>query len=302
MKRLLLTGSNGVLGTKLLADLSSEYDVLATSTGRDQNHTLVNHNYQTLDITHEDRVKEIIKAFSPEIIIHTAAYTNVDGAEREREKCYQVNVEGTRFLAEAAVECDAKLVFLSTDYVFDGESGPYLEEDSPHPVGWYGQTKYEAERIVSALLSTALICRTTVLYGIAPHLRTTFVPWLVRELGSGKAVNIVTDQWNNPTLAEDLSGMIGALIQSDQSGLFNTMGASYLSRLDFAVEIADYFSLPKYLVQPITTDSLHQAARRPLKGGGKIDKLMKSTGYQPMTVGQQLELIRPQLIRAGILS
>ncbi len=297
MTRIAITGGNGVLGTKLvellLADQGNQ--ILSLSNVAQKTESRAGFATVWADIRDGQNVIEVMRKFEPEMIIHTAAYTNVDGAETERELCRSVNVDGTTNLASAAAQIGAKLVYLSTDYVFDGMAGPYDEEAEPHPLGWYGATKLMGESAVQATCDDFLICRTTTLYGCARGVRQTFVPWLLAQLQTGKPVSIVADQWSNPTLADDLAMMIRALLTKSATGLFNTMGQDYVSRYDFALQVADFFGLDKSLISRVSTVSLQQAAVRPLLGGGKIDKLVEVTGYHPMTVREQLMAIKQQL-------
>lgn len=292
----LITGSNGVLGTKLIEAMLARGDSFVASDRSDcLNSYLGDFRYQSLDITDAKQIASLMRHYAPAIILHAAAFTAVDRAEVEHDTCWQVNVEGTRLLAEAASLLGSKLVYLSTDYVFDGKSGPYLETATPNPLGRYAKSKFAGEKVVQTLLPNALICRTTILYGIAPHFRPTFVSWLLNELRAQREVKIVVDQWSNPTLAEDLAGMILSLLDHEAEGVYNAMGTEYLSRFDFAKQISRFFGLDERLIQPTTTAALDQLAPRPLHGGGIIDKLVALTGYQPMSVIQQLQRVSRQL-------
>ncbi len=184
---------------------------------------------------------------------------------------------------------------LSTDYVFDGREGPYTEADEPNPLSVYGQTKWEAEKIVGRMLPHAVIARTMVLFGHGVGVRPNFVTWLVQALQSGQPVRIVNDQWGSPTWAGDLAGMLLALLDADASGVFHTAGPEWLHRHAFALKIADVFGLDVSLIQEIDSGALGQAANRPLRSGLCIDKLRAQTGYTPLSLDAALKILKNEM-------
>jgi len=178
-------------------------------------------------------VTNLIRKTAPDVVVHTAAFTNVDRCELDRKKAYQINVEGTRNVALGAR--NSKVVYISTDYIFDGEVGMYHENDKPNPVSYYGQTKFEGEQIVQDICDNYIIARTSVLYGW--HTRLNFVSWVIHELQKGNKINIVTDQFNSPTLVDDLAEQIIMLIERDKRGIFHTAGGERISRYEFVNDI-----------------------------------------------------------------
>jgi dTDP-4-dehydrorhamnose reductase len=289
--KILITGSNGVLGTKLSKRFLGDSDVIGADLQDDSMIGL--ENYVRLDITKPDLVLDAFRTFRPDVCIHTAAYTAVDRAESERSIAELVNVAGSTNIAKACSEFAVKMVYISTDYIFDGQDGPYTEESTPNPISWYGETKYRGELALGGL-EDALIARTTVLYGHESHLRSTFVSWLIGELRAGREVRIVDDQFSNPTLAEDMAEMLYLLVSEDKKGVYNTMGGEYLNRYEFSIMIARYFDLDESLITPISTASLGQPAPRPLKGGGDVSKI-RSLGHDPLTILEQLNIISDQI-------
>ncbi|RTZ72092.1 MAG: dTDP-4-dehydrorhamnose reductase, partial [Candidatus Neomarinimicrobiota bacterium] len=213
MKKVLITGAGGQLGSSMELE-----DFIMITTSRFHNDAVESPTIDAdLDITNEYQVKTIIAENDPDIIVHLAAMTNVDGCELNPDQAYEVNVRGTVNLLN---HFNGKFVLLSTDYVFDGNEGPYSENDTVNPKNVYGKTKLEAERKVREFSADWLILRTNVVWNIGGKHKASFVDWLVEELDMGNQVRIVTDQWNNPTHTEDLGCVINELLKHDASGLY----------------------------------------------------------------------------------
>jgi dTDP-4-dehydrorhamnose reductase len=281
-KRIIISGGRGLLGRGLLQDLVKKNSVLAISNGDGTFDCSVN-----LDIRERAKIIKLVGNFSPNLIIHTAALTNLDYCEKNKKDAWEVNVEGTRNIALACREIGAKMIYVSTDYVFDGNNGRYKETDTPNPISTYAQTKYEGERIVSEL-SNHLICRTSVLYG--NHPRPNFVVWVVNELRKGNKINVVKDQFNSPTLADDLSDMIIKLVEAEQTGIFHTAGRERINRLDFVKKITEVYDLDYSLVNPIDTKDLNWVAHRPMDSSLDVSKVSKFK--KPLNIVEGLTKMR----------
>ncbi len=288
-KRVLITGSNGVLGTKLIEAAIADHEVIATDLQPEAlNSFLGTFTYVPMDITEQAQVARVFEQFRPSLVIHAGAYTDVDGAEKNRDLCYQVNVIGTQHVAVAV---QGKLVYVSTDYVFDGTSGPYREGDAVHPLGWYGETKHQGEQAASNNADDVLICRTSTLYGFAPNItKYNFVGWVLRQLEQGRQARVATDQYVNHTIAEDLAATVLALAASGQRGVYHTAGEDRLSRFEFARRAAEQFGFDPSLLIPATCAELGWTALRPLEGGFVMDKLHQHLTM--MGTEQQLAIIR----------
>ena len=299
MKRICITGGNGLLGSKIIAAAKEAYGLISIDL---QEHSLSRaHDLEYIrgDVTDKEFFLHQVERSHPDVVIHAAAFTDVDGCEREKDKAWDVNVEGTRNVALACKTLGIKMIHLSTDYVFDGKSGPYDEEDEPNPVGHYGKTKLESEQVVRELLDDFVIARTMVLYGYAPGEQTNFVIWLVEQLRSGERVRIVDDQFGTPTLADDLARALIVLYEKDARGLYNTVGSEWLSRYDFAIRIAEIFKLDASLIVRITTAELNQDANRPLRSGLRIDKIRRGFGVEFSSVSEGLRIVKQQMTEAG---
>jgi dTDP-4-dehydrorhamnose reductase len=301
--RILVTGSNGLVGTKLLERLLADRSAEPLGAYHQQrtNDYLGELPCWTLDVTSAERVEQVLDEARPDVVVHASAFTNVDAAEREREQARAINADGTANLARACAARDVRLVYLSTEYVFDGAAGPYRETDPANPLGWYAQTKLAGERAVMAAGGSWAIARTTVVYGYAPHVRANFVLWLVGKLRAGERVSIVEDQVGSPTLAENLAEMVLALAGSSLTGVFNTAGANVISRLDFSRQIAATFGLDATLIEPVSTACLGQAAPRPLKAGLVMDAFRAAFPDVPvLTAAEGLARVKRQFELAGL--
>jgi dTDP-4-dehydrorhamnose reductase len=284
MKKVLITGAGGQLGSSMELE-----DFIMITTSRFHNDAVESPTIDAdLDITNEYQVKTIIAENDPDIIVHLAAMTNVDGCELNPDQAYEVNVRGTVNLLN---HFNGKFVLLSTDYVFDGNEGPYSENDTVNPKNVYGKTKLEAERKVREFSADWLILRTNVVWNIGGKYKASFVDWLVEELDEGNQVRIVTDQWNNPTHTEDLGCVINKLLKHDASGLYHYGSAEVLNRYDFARLIANIYNLDENLIKPIMTQELNQLAKRPLRSGLKTNKIERDFAIIPAVLREDIEKI-----------
>lgn len=295
MKTILIAGTNGLLGQKLFQIFNEKFQIIATGMEDRFYPNPNNGKYRQFDITDATQCKELFSELKPEVVINAASVTNVDACETEKEECWNVNVKGLENLAKAAKRNMTKLIHVSTDYVFDGEDGPYSEEDRPNPLGYYGKSKLASENVCRMVGIPFAIIRTSVLYGLGVDVKSNFFLWLNDSLKQHKEVNIVTDQFNTPTLVDDLASGILQLIEKSAYGLFNLSGREYVNRYDFAASLADVFGYDKSLIHPITTDQLKQNAERPMKGGLKIDKAVDEIDYQPRSLVDSFEYLKAQL-------
>ncbi len=285
----LITGANGLLGQKLCRHFSSSYKVIATDLHPQNLVSSPNSSYESLDLTDRRALQFYIRFYNPWAIINAAAYTDVDGCEINKDQAWAVNVGGIKNLVNVCQAHKIKLVHVSTDFIFDGERGPYSEDDPPHPVSFYGETKLESENIIKQGGIDFLIVRTNVLYGFGKKVKKNFLLWLIEKLSAGEKIKIVTDQFNNPTLADNLSLCILEMVERNLSGIFHIGGAEYLSRYDFALKVADKFNFDKADISPIQTEFLKQKAKRPMRGGLKTEKAKNILKTKLLNVEEGLE-------------
>lgn len=298
MKKIFVTGSNGLLGQKI-TDLSinnPDIELIASSKGPNRHPQKSGYIYEDLDILDPVRLAELIEKHKPDSIINTAAMTNVDACESDRELCYALNVEAVKSLVSICERLNIQLIHLSTDFIFDGEAGPYVEEDKPNPLSYYGQTKLEAENILQQSSCRWVILRTIIVYGIVSDMsRSNIVLWAKAALEKGDPINVVYDQWRMPTLAEDLAECCILASLKDAQGIFNASGKDFMSIIELVERVADFWKLDKSLIKPISSDSLNQAARRPKRTGFILDKTIRELNYNPHSFEEGMTLVDQQL-------
>ncbi|MFQ5892164.1 MAG: dTDP-4-dehydrorhamnose reductase, partial [Candidatus Methanofastidiosia archaeon] len=277
--KILLTGGSGALGRAISHRYQKEHKIFKTF-----NENPIKDGIR-LDIQNSGKIESLVRSLESEIVIHSAALTNVDLCEIERKKAFEVNVLGTENLVNACMREEIKLIFLSTDFIFNGEKGRYEESDKPNPINYYGKTKLLAEDRVREL-ENYLILRTSVLYG---NYGWNFVKWVINELSHKKEIKIVQDQYNSPTLQQNLAEIIFSLI--DEKGIFHTAGSERISRFEFARKIAKIFELDDSLIDPIKSKDLKQAAKRPRDSSLCVCKL-KKLGVKVLGVEEGLRKMR----------
>ena len=298
MRKVLLTGANGLLGQKLVYAFKSRNDIelLATGIGKNRLIDQVNYSYQSLDITNETEVNQTIKQFSPHVIINCAAMTNVDACELNQKQCWDVNVNGVKHLANAVAKLGTHFIHLSTDFVFDGEDGPYNENDIPNPLHYYAKSKLESEKIVIRNCVNWSIARTIIIYGITDNMsRSNLVLWAKGEIEKGNTINVVNDQFRSPTLAEDLAKGCISIMDKNAFGLFHLSGPKSYSILEMVYMVADFYNLDKSLINPVSSKSLNQPAKRPLVTGFDIRKAKKELNYNPVDFLAGIKIMDRQL-------
>ena len=291
----MITGSNGLLGGFLIPHLRERgYRVLATGRGPCRlpagwfDDRVV---YHSLDITDGKAVWDFVGRHRPVRIIHAAAITQADDCERDPIGCWSVNVTATRFLLHAASAAGAAFTYVSTDFVFDGESGPYLESDLPGPVNFYGSSKLAAERAVAASGLAWSIVRTVLVYGRSDHqARSNIMTWVRDNLAAGRPISVVDDQLRTPTWAGDLARGTLLVAESNAGGIWHISGADALTPYEMAVRTARFLGMDDSLMTRVTADSFTQPARRPLRTGFIIDKARRDLGYQPVSFEEGLWL------------
>jgi dTDP-4-dehydrorhamnose reductase len=269
MSKVIVTGAAGLLGQHLVAELQAKSEVLAIDKNENPFEQLPNLRYLQADLLNFAVVELEINAFVPDIIFNCAAYTDVDGCETNKPLADQLNVGLVENLLKLPFN---KIIHFSTDYVFDGQSGPYAETDPVKPLGYYGHTKLKSEEVLKKGNRPFLIIRSNVLYGRAKNIRPNFLTWLIDGLRENKKMQLVTDQFNNPISANNLAAASVEAAFGDLTGILHLGGTDYFSRYDIGKIVARKFKLNQRLIEPVTTYQLHQLAPRPRFGGLKIDK------------------------------
>lgn len=238
---------------------------------------------QRLDITNADEVLQAVKTLQPDVIVHCAAYTAVDKAEEMKEVCWKVNVDGTANLARAAKEVGAKFVYISTDYVYDGEGDkPFIETDAPNPPGYYGLTKFEGEKVVQIILDNFFIVRTSWVFGMNGH---NFVKTMLSLAETRNALNVVANQIGSPTYTFDLSRLIVDMIETEKYGIYHATNEGFCSWADFSKEIFKQAE-KDVKVNSVTSEEYPTVAVRPKNSRMSKQKLIDN-GFQPLRTWQE---------------
>lgn len=296
--KILITGSNGLLGQKLLHKLRQDFSVelIATSKGENRVSIKEGYTYFDLDITNNDAVAKFISIEKPQVVINTAAMTNVDLCEDENKDCDALNVEAVRYLADACVKVDAHLIQISTDFIFDGENGPYKEEDKPNPLSYYGLSKLKSEQLLQEHAVKWTVLRTIIVFGVGENLsKGNIVLWAKGALAKGDPLNIIDDQFRAPTLAEDLADICILAAKKKAFGIFNASGKDIMSIYEIVERIAKHYGNSIENLNKISTATLNQKAGRPPKTGFILDKSRKELGYNPHSFEECLTIIDHQL-------
>jgi len=247
-----------------------------------------------LDLKDRKSVEKVFNFFKPEAVVLAGGITDVDLCEKKPGLAEDVNIKGTLTLAKKAKGYGARLVFLSTDYIFDGENGPYKEEDAPRPINIYGRTKLEGEDIVRSLSKDSLIVRTAQLYGTDPRAKN-FAIKIIRNMKSGKKVYAADDFYCTPTHSASLSACIIGLLEKQRTGVYNAAGTDFINRYEYVEKIANIFSLDKGLVVKVKLKDLGLKAKRPKKSGLKTDKLKKEIGSFLYNCDKGLRLLKKDI-------
>jgi len=291
MRKILITGAFGQLGLEMLQVLGNQYDLLAT--GRVIPKDLSNEPFTAvMDIAYPTQVKEVVNSYQPDVILNLAAMTDVDGCELHPNQARRINRDGVQYILE---NFSRYFVQISTDYIFDGQAGPYSETDIPHPINQYGLTKLSAEELLQNSPNRVLIIRTNVLYGYTKRTRASFVKWVVDSLKQGMSIPVVDDQWNNPTWTRALAKTVQFLLANEVEGVYHYGGAELLNRFQFAQRIAAVFQLDSQLIRPVKTETLNQPAPRPLRSGLKTEKIEAEWQRIPLSVDEGLNQIKKAL-------
>lgn len=297
-KTILLTGANGLLGQKLVNRLSRRESItlIATGKGANRNPSYEGYIYESLDINDADKWEEIYEKYEPDEIIHTAAMTNVDQCESEREECWKQNVDAVQLITSLCLKHGTRLIHVSTDFIFDGEAGPYNEKAGGNPLSYYGQSKLKGEEIILGSGINAAIVRTVLIYGLVPHMsRSNIVLWAKGALEKNQPIKVVNDQWRSPTLAEDLADGILLVSMKNKSGIWHISGPEVMSVLQIVEAVADFWGLDKSLITETDSSSLAQAAKRPPRTGFIILKAQTELGFKPHTFREGLAIVDRQL-------
>ena len=299
MIKVVITGSNGLLGQSLLnllLDEKNKYEVYGFSKGENRSGRN-DFKYYSLDITNKEQLIKEIQKLQPNYIVNTAAMTQVDACENNKSACDTLNVDVVKWLAEICKKINAHLIHISTDFIFDGKKGWYTETDEPNPLSYYGLSKLKSEQVLEKLTINYTILRTILVYGkVYDMSRSNIVLWVKESLENKKEITIVDDQYRTPTYVKDLALACKISIDKNANGIFNIASSELLSIYEIAKQIADVFNLDDSYIKPISTSTLNQTANRPIKTGFDLSKTNKELNFYPKTFKDDLQRFKETLM------
>ncbi len=298
VKKILITGSNGLLGQKLVNKLKThpDFQLIATSKGANRIKDQNGYVYESMDISNREEVMRLFEKYQPEVVINTAAMTNVDACEENQAKCWELNVTAVEYLIEACAKLKTHLIHLSTDFVFDGKSGPYKETDQPNPLSYYGKSKLASEKLLQESSINWSVVRTIIVYGIVEDMsRSNIVLWAKSALEKNEKLTIVNDQFRSPTLAEDLADGCILIAEQEKEGIFHISGKDFMNIVELVRRVAKHYQLDDSLIEEISSDSLNQAAKRPPKTGFILEKAKSELGYNPHSFEAGMSILDKQI-------
>ena len=287
MTQILITGAFGQVGMAISRLLSFKFKIVKTGLSIPEGESGL-----LLDITNLILCRDVINLVKPDVIINLASLTDVDFCEANKELAFSINLGGAKNLASSF---SGPIIHLSTDYVFNGENGPYREDATTDPINIYGLSKLASENVLLYGQNNNLIIRTNVVYDYHVDTQASFLNWVVDSLNEGNEISVVNDQWSNPTWTDSLAVVIQRSIDRELFGIAHWGDGEWLNRFDFALKIANVFKLDKKLIKPISTDELGQVAPRPMKGGLRTEYIQKALNLEPPPLEESLTAIKDRL-------
>lgn len=295
-ERVLITGSNGLLGQKLVNFFKDYYEVHALSRGENRNSNTKGYTYYNIDVTDFKKLILLVDKIQPHFIINTAAMTNVDECEEKKTECNIINVELVNHLVQSCKKNNIHLIHISTDFIFDGKEGPYNETDNPNPLSHYGLTKLNSEEIIINAKIDHTIIRTILVYGLVDNMsRNNIVLWIKNSIENKRTITIIDDQFRMPTFVDDLAMACLTVVRKKVQGIFNVSSNKLISIYEMAIEIANAFNLDKSYIKRITTSELNQKAKRPPITGFHLKKASKILDLPLVSFKERLQVFKNQL-------
>lgn len=293
--RVLITGGSGLLGSKTTEKaIEKGYKVYSGY----NTHESISGIPVKLDVCDRAILEKIFEDIKPEAVIHTAALTNVDKCEEDKELAWKVNAEGTKNIAELSHRHKAFVVYVSTDYVFSGEKGMYNETDETNPINHYGVTKLEGEKTIKTLTNEWCIARSSVIYGSTPAAgKVNFALWVLEKLEKEEPIKVITDQYVSPTLNTNLAEMILEVTERRLTGTYHLAGDTPISRYTFAQRLAEKFKLDKNLIKPAKSEEMKWKAKRPKNTSLDTEKAKKTLQNKPFKITEALNRLKKELER-----
>ena len=295
MKSILVIGGSGLVGSSLVKLASENMKVFFTFCNSPIEIPNVKSFHIDLLDGEKSSISDLIKSLSPDIVVNTAALQSVDDCELNHKVADRLHVESTKEISDACADSSSKLIHFSSNFVFDGKKGCYREDDLCNPISYYGKTRLEAEKIVLDSSLNNVILRTTVIYGW--HKNSKFTNFVLQRLKNGTKIEAYTDQYGNPTLADDLAKCIIKIISKDTNGLFHAVGSTCVNRYEFALAIANTFGFDRNLIVPVTSDQKSQTALRPQNGCLDTSKIKNEIGFEFCDITTGISHLHDQFLK-----
>ena len=303
--KILVIGGGGQLGSKIIEQSRETHEIYATYLTNPPQ--LSPSKIFTVDKTDKSSIQSLVKKIKPDVVIDTAAIHNVDYCEINKEQAHTVNVDGTKNIAEACNLIGAKMVFVSTDYVFKGKSGYYKETDVPFPVNYYGQSKLDGENAIKKVCANYCIARTSVIYSWVSTQSTVttsgkplnFAMWANEKLSRGEQLNIVNDQYGSPTLADHIAQTLLKISEKDFRGLYHVAGKTRINRYDFVFRLAEKMGYDPALIKSVSSSSLKQKAERPMDSSLNVAKIEGMLKTRMLSLDDALTFFRNQAMEGS---
>lgn len=302
-KKIIITGSTGKVAEAITKFLLREYidtELLLLTTKPKEIKPKTRAAVYSVDYTDVKWLKEFVNEHKPDIIINTAALTNVDACEDNKDLAMKLNATLPETLAIAAKKVDAHLITFSTDYIFDGENGPYHEDSVPNPINYYGKSKLAGENLVKGILEKLTIIRTNVVYGYSSYGKNDFIKWVHSKLKVEDKLDIITGQWCNPTFSDDIAWAVTKVMDLNIFGTYHVAGNDWLNRYEVALWVARIFGHNKKLINAVSPDTLEQKAERPKKGGLVITNTEATLGIKFSNLEEGLTSYKFQLTESQL--
>ena len=287
--KLLVLGGSGLVGSAFIDFAKNDYDIIF-SYNKNEIKIPNTESFKINLLNDSDKIETIIKNYNPDVVLHTVAHSNLDLCETDHYITDKLHIDLTQKIANVCVSTNSKLIFLSTDAVFEGQLNKrYGEDDITNPINYYGKTKLRAEKIVLDASLNNTVLRTSVIYGW--HKKSRFTNWILDYLKDGKQVDPFSDQFNTPTLIDDLIKVILKIIDNDISGLYHAAGKTCLNRYEFAILLAKKFSYDLTLIHPVTKIEKKQDAPRPISTCLDSSKLENITNFSFSDISSGIDFI-----------
>ena len=294
--KLLITGASGLYGNKLAQIAATKGYAVYSGYNKDKPKFGIPIQF---DITNKKLVEQVFQQYQPDVVVHAASLTNVDTCETQKQLAWKTNIQGTKYVVQEAEKYQSFLVYISTDYVFNGQKGDYTETDKPDPINYYGQTKLLAEQQIQTLTNYC-IARPSVIYGSKPAAgKTNFVLWTINMLKNNQKIKTATDQTTSPTLNTNLAQMTLEIVKKKLKGIYHLSGATPITRYDLAIKIAQTFTLNKTLIEKASIDDFNFPARRPPNSSLDTTKAQKTLQNRPLKINQALEELKKELTQTS---